>query len=158
MTGLDSYCARQQILVSRHYLLNLSESVQNFALTRLNLPFQSGTGRIVVTQVVATAIGTFLCAFFGLVAFYSALLGGLACILPNTYAIWRVFGRNRGVHPSDPRVFGIMLRVEIVKIAITGFVFAGIFWLISPINPIAMFAVFTVVTFAGWIEAGLRIR
>ena len=136
----------------------MSVSIQNFGLTRLNLPFQSGTGRILVTQVVVTTIGVIFCALFGLVAFYSALLGGLACIFPNAYAIWRVFGRNRGVHPSDPRVFGIMLRVEMVKIAITGCIFASIFWLISPISPIAMFAVFTVVTFAGWIEAGLRIR
>ncbi len=99
-----------------------------------------------------------MCAFFGAIAFYSALLGGIACIVPNTYAIWRVFGNNRAVHPADPRVFGIMLRTEMIKIVVTGCVFAAIFYLISPINPIAMFATFSVVIFAGWIEAGLRIH
>ncbi len=127
-------------------------------LTRLNMPFQAGTGRILITQAVVTAVGAAACAFFGIVALYSALLGGLACILPNTYAIWRVFGKNRAVHPEDPRIFGIMLRAEMIKFATTACVFAAIFWLVSPINPIAMFTVFTVVTFAGWVEAGLRIR
>ena len=79
-------------------------------------------------------------------------------MVPNAYAIWRVFGNTRALHPADPRVFGIMLRTEMVKIAITGGVFAAIFYFISPINPIAMFAAFSLVTFAGWIEAGLRIR
>ncbi len=136
----------------------MTELVQNSDLTRLNLPFQSGTGRILITQTAVTVIGTFVAAFFGFTALYSALLGGLACIVPNAYAIWRVFGHNRALHPSDPRVFGVMLRTELVKIAITGCVFAAIFWLVSPINPISMFAVFSVVTFAGWVEAGLRIR
>lgn len=107
---------------------------------------------------MVTVVGTLAVAPFGFVAIYSALFGGLACIVPNAYAIWRVFGRSRGVHPSDPRVFGIMLRTEMVKIAITGCVFAAIFWLVSPVNPLAMFTIFGVVTFAGWVEAGLRIR
>jgi hypothetical protein len=50
-----------------------------------------------------------------------------------------------------------MLRAEFVKFAITGIIFAAFFWLINPIDPIAMFSVFTVAMFAGWIEAGLRI-
>jgi len=45
-----------------------------------------------------------------------------------------------------------------VKFVITGIVFAAIFWLVSPIQPIALFAVFTAAMFAGWIEAGLRIQ
>ncbi len=125
-------------------------------MTQLNLPFQEGTGRILVTQAVVTAVGVAVCAFFGIVAVYSALLGGLACILPNAYALWRVFGKNRGAHPADPRNFGIMLRAEMIKFALTAGIFALIFWLIHPINPIVTFVVFTVATFAGWIEAGLR--
>jgi len=108
--------------------------------------------------VTFTLICVLVSAFFGVVALYSALLGGLACIIPNTYALWRVFGNARALHPNDPRVFGVMLRTEMVKIAITGCVFAAIFYLISPIHPLAMFATFAAVTFAGWIEAGLRIR
>ncbi len=142
----------------RKIIAKLTELVQKPGLTQLNLPFLSGTGRILITQAAITAICVIVCSLFGFVAFYSALLGGLACIIPNAYAIWRVFGNRRAPHPADPRVFGIMLRTEMIKIVITGCVFAAIFYLISPINPIAMFAAFTVVTFAGWIEAGLRIR
>ncbi len=111
-----------------------------------------------VTQLIVTIIGTVISAFFGIVAAYSAFLGGIACLVPNTYSLWRVFGRNRGVSPYDVRIFGIMLRAELVKFAFTGVVFAAIFWLVSPIAPVALFSVFAVAMFAGWIEAGLRIR
>ena len=124
----------------------------------LNLPFQAGTGRILVTQLAITLLGTVISAFFGFVAAYSAFLGGIACIVPNSYALWRVFGSKQGINPYDSRIFGIMLRTEMVKIAFTGIVFAGIFWLVSPIHPVALFSVFTVAMFAGWIEAGLKIR
>ena len=135
----------------------LAELIQNSGMTRFNLPFQAGTGRILVTQTIVTLVGTIIFAFVGIVALYSALLGGIACLLPSAYSIWRVFGKNRAVHQLDPRIFGIMLRAEFVKFAITGIVFAVFFWLINPIDPIAMFSVFTVAMFAGWIEAGLRI-
>ena len=136
----------------------MAELTQNLSMTRFKLPFQAGTGRILVTQTIVTLFGTLIFAFAGIVALYSALLGGIACLLPSAYSIWRVFGNNRTVNQLDPRIFGIMLRVEFVKFAITGIVFATVFWLISPIDPIAMFSVFTVAMFAGWIEAGLRIR
>ena len=136
----------------------LAETLNLSRLTQLQLPFQSGTGRILVTQGAVVLAGTITCLFWGLIAAYSALLGGLACLVPNTYTLWRVFGEHHALHPSDPRIFGVMLRAEIVKIAITGFIFAGIFYLFEPINPVAMFAVFTIATFAGWIEAGLRIN
>lgn len=154
----NKYSRQNPITFARQITPNLAEFIPNLGLARLNLPFEANTGRILVTQTVVTAVGAIVCTVFGLVAFYSALLGGLACIIPNAYAIWRVFGKNRAVHPNDPRIFGIMLRAEMIKFATTACVFAAIFWLVSSINPIAMFSVFTVVTFAGWIEAGLRIR
>ncbi len=120
--------------------------------------FQAGTGRILITQSVITLIGIAVSAFFGFAAAYSALLGGFACIVPNAYALWRVFGADKSINPYDSRIFGIMLRAEMVKFAFTGAVFAAIFWLIRPIEPIALFSVFTVAMFAGWIEAGLKIR
>ena len=127
-------------------------------MPRLNFPFQAGTGRILLTQAVVTLFGTVAFALLsGGVAAYSALLGGVACIVPNAYSIWRVFGKNNTLGQFDPRVFGIMMRAEFAKFAITAIVFAVLFWLISPIDPIAVFSVFAIATFAGWIEAGLRI-
>lgn len=126
-------------------------------MTQLNLPFQAGTGRILVTQAVVTLIGTIGFGFSSFVAAYSALLGGIACIIPSAYSIWRVFGNSK-LSENDPRTFGIMLRAELVKFAITAMVFAAIFLSVSAIDPIAMFAVFTAAMFIGWIDAGLRIR
>ena len=135
----------------------MAEYIQNSHMTRFNLPFQSGTGRILVTQAVVTLIGTVGFSFSSFVAAYSALLGGIACIIPSTYAIWRVFGKHQ-LSANDPRTFGIMLRAELVKIAITAMVFTAIFLSVSNIDPIAMFAVFAAAMFIGWIDAGLRIR
>ena len=135
----------------------MAEYIQNNQMTRLNSPFQAGTGRILVTQIVVTLIGTVAFGFSSFVSAYSALLGGIACIIPSSYSIWRVFGQHRpGAH--DTRTFGIMLRAEFVKFAITVIVFAAIFLSVSNIDPIAMFSVFAAALFIGWIEAGLRIR
>ena len=123
---------------------------------RLTIP--SGAARIPLTQTVITLIAAGAFAFVDFIAAYSAFLGGLACILPNTYAIWRVFGAGRGSHPSGFRTFGIMMRAEFSKFVLTGALFALIFWLVPDINPLAMFSVFVLAMLAGWIEAGLRIN
>lgn len=127
-------------------------------MPRLNLPFHSGMGRVLITQTLVTGVGAVLFSFMGFAAFYSAVLGGVACIIPNAYSLWRVFGVHRRIHPHDPNVFGIMLRAEMVKFALTGAVFAAMFWLIQPIDPVAMFSVFTAAMLIGWIEAGLKLH
>ena len=120
--------------------------------------FQSGTGRILVTQTIVTLVATVLAALFGVVAAYSAFLGGLACVILNAYSIWRVFGRKKSLSPADPQIFGIMLRAEFMKFVVACITFALFFYTISEINPIAMFSVFAIATFAGLVEAGLRIQ
>ncbi len=136
--------------------IQMAEYVDKIHMTRL--PFESGTGRILVTQVVVTLIGTLAFAFAGIVSAYSALLGGIACLIPSAYSIWRIFGKDRRLSPYDSRTFGIMLRTELVKITITAIVFVAIFWLVDTVDPVAMFSVFAAALFIGWIEAGLRIR
>ncbi len=136
----------------------MAELIGNSRTPRFSLPFHSGMGRILITQAVVAIVGAALFSISGFVAFYSALLGGIACIVPNAYSIWRVFGINRRIHKLDPNMFGIMLRTELVKIAITCAVFAALFWLINPIDPIAMFSVFTAALLIGWVEAGLKLQ
>ena len=136
----------------------MTELIRNARGPRLHLPFHSGTGRILVTQTLVTGVGAILFSFMGFVAFYSAVLGGIACIIPNAYFVWRVFGVHRRIHRHDPNVFGIMLRAELVKFALTGAVFAALFLLIHPIDPVAMFLVFTAALLIGWIEAGLKLQ
>ncbi len=136
----------------------MTELIRNARMPRFNLPFHSGMGRILVTQALVTGVGAVLFSFMGFAAFYSAVLGGVACIIPNAYSVWRVFGIHRRIHRYDPNVFGIMLRAEMVKFALTGAVFAAMFWLIQPIDPVAMFSVFTAALLIGWIEAGLKLQ
>ncbi len=117
-----------------------------------------GPVRILVTQGVVVAIGIVLCTLFGIVHAYSAALGGIACLLPNAYSIWRVFGVKRSRSKIQTGEFYRMLKAEFAKFVLTGFLFVLFFMSISPIEPVAMFTVFTVATFSGWIEAGLRMN
>lgn len=86
---------------------------------------------------------------------HSAILGGVACIVPNAYAIWRAFASSRS---SDSGVVGLMLRAEVAKFVLTGLLFALIFATIPEVEPVTLLLVFTVAMFAGWIEAGLRLN
>ncbi len=127
------------------------------ASMRSSLP--KGANRIPATQAIVAVIGTALFAvLFDANAAYSAFLGGVACIAPSAYAVWRVFGSGRGATASGMRTFGLMIRAEFAKFVLTGAIFAAIFWLVPQINPFAMFTVFVVALFAGWIEAGLRLN
>ena len=134
------------------------ELAHHSQLARMKNSFPTGANRIPVTQALVSLLGVALFAFFGVTEAYSALLGGVACVVPSTYAVWRVFGSKRGAARSGMRTFGLMIRAECVKFALTGAIFALIFWLVPEVEPVAMFAVFVVALFAGWIEAGLRMN
>ncbi len=135
----------------------LNVLAQNSHITRMKWSLPTGANRIPVTQAGITLAGVVIFAFVSLPAAYSALLGGLACVAPNAYAVWRVFGAGRDQTHSGLRTFGLMIRAEFAKFALTGAIFALIFWLVPDINPFAMFTVFVIALFAGWIEAGLRL-
>ena len=133
------------------------ENIQNRQIMGSEAPFQAGTGRILITQAVVTLIATVAFSFASYVSAYSAFLGGVACLIPSLYAIWRVFGSKK-LSDNDNRIFGVMLRTEFVKLGLTAITFAAIFWLVEQIDPIALFSTFIAAIFIGWIEAGLRIR
>lgn len=118
----------------------------------------AGAWRILITQSAITAGGCALFAFSGLMSAISALLGGLACMVPNAYAIWRVFGAGRASTKSGLVTFALMIRAEFAKFFLTGVMFALSFWLVPGIDPLATFSVFVAAMFAGWIEAGLRMN
>ena len=122
------------------------------------VPEKLGTGRILITQSITTLVVSLAFAFAGFVWFYSAVLGGLACILPNSYAVWRVFGARRTRNRPAMGTLGVMLRAEFAKFVITAVIFALVFWLLPTVEPIALFTAFVIAMFAGWIEAGLKIQ
>lgn len=77
------------------------------------------------------------------VAAYSALLGGLACAVPNAYFIWRAF-RYRGARFAT-RAADALYQAEAWKFLLTALCFAVIFVRIEPLNFIALFVAFMTV-------------
>lgn len=116
----------------------------------------NGPTRILITQSIVVVACTAFASVFGITHMYSAILGGVACIVPNAYAIWRAFDSGR--NSTDSGVVGLMLRAEVAKFVLTGLLFALIFAAIPEVEPVTLLVVFTVAMFAGWIEAGLRLN
>lgn len=88
----------------------------------------------------------------GSVAGYSALLGGLACVIPNAFLALRLVVPRR-----DPGA-GALIRAayvgELGKLALTVLIFGIVFALVKPLAPAAVFAGFIaaqLVTFSGFL-------
>ena len=97
--------------------------------------------RILLAQFgagVAVAVTGQLSA--GVVAGYSALLGGLICVVPNSFLALRMFA---GSLMGDP---GRALTATYVgaagKLLLTAALFAGVFMLVRPLRPGWLFAGF----------------
>jgi len=100
--------------------------------------------RLIGTQLAITiAIAISLLGLFSKVPAYSALLGGLAYILPNVYFFRCVLRDTAGKSPE------MMVRWfymgEAGKLFLTGLIFAVYFILIDPLNVASLFATFVVV-------------
>ncbi len=90
---------------------------------------------------------------FGGVAGYSALLGSLACVIPNAFLGLRIVAPRR-----DP---GALKRAawvgEAGKLALTVLIFTLVFTQVRPLEPAALFAGFIatqLVVFAGFLMRG----
>ncbi|MEX1265751.1 MAG: ATP synthase subunit I [Woeseia sp.] len=88
----------------------------------------------------------------GYVSGYSALLGGLACVLPNAFLALRLVVPRR-----DPGAGGLVRAAyigELGKLVLTVLMFGAIFTLIKPLAPLALFVGFIaaqLATFAGFL-------
>lgn len=88
----------------------------------------------------------------GYVSGYSALLGGLTCVLPNAFLALRLVVSRR-----DPGA-GSLVRAayigELGKLALTVLMFVAVFTLVKPLAPLALFVGFIaaqLATFAGFL-------
>ena len=86
----------------------------------------------------------------GRISGFSALLGGLICLIPNAYLALRL------MMPQSGRDADALLRAAYIgeagKFALTVLLFGLAFTLVRPIDPVALFAAFiatTMVTFFG---------
>jgi ATP synthase protein I len=108
---------------------------------------------ILLAQLVSSvALAAVFWGIGGSVAGYSALLGGLTCVIPNTFLALRLVVPRR-----DPGA-GALVRAayigELGKLALTVLMFGMVFTLVRPMSAAALFSGFIVaqlVTFSGFL-------
>ena len=106
--------------------------------------------RIVGLQAAATLLISLAALFSGdKTLAYSALLGGLVCVLPNVYFAWLMF-RNMGASAAK-EVVRSFYKAEAVKFGLTVVLFALVFIVVRPLNPISFFLTYAVVQSVHWL-------
>ncbi|MFP3976775.1 MULTISPECIES: ATP synthase subunit I [Marinobacter] len=80
-------------------------------------------------------------------AAYSAFVGGLIFLVPNTWFAYRVY-RYQGARNAHLMV-GNFFRAETTKIALTAIFFAAVFTLMEPVYVPALLFTFAVMVMAG---------
>ena len=97
--------------------------------------------RLVSLQMIATAVAGVLAALLGgWSAMFSAVLGGLCCVVPNGVMAIRLFASS-ATGSANPLTFFIW---EFIKIASTLALLAATAWLYRDLNPLALIAGFIV--------------
>lgn len=108
---------------------------------------------VLLTQLgLSVVIGALFWGFIGVVSAYSALLGGLTCVIPNAFLALRLVMPRR-----DPGA-GALIRAaylgEVGKLALTVIMFILAFTLVRPLAAGALFTGFIaaqLATFAGFL-------
>ena len=112
---------------------------------------QSVMLRVLVAQLgVGVVLAAVLWSLYGDVVGYSALLGGLVCVIPNAFLALRL-----AVPRKDPGAAALVRAAyvgELGKLALTVLFFTLVFTLVKPLSAAALFAGFIatqMVTLAG---------
>lgn len=105
--------------------------------------------RLLAAQLFVCLLVALIALLFGWVASYSALLGGLICLVPNSYFAYRTF-RFRGARAAK-HIIRSFYQGEAVKLGLTAVMFACVFAGIKPLAPLALFVGYLAVQVAGWV-------
>lgn len=106
--------------------------------------------RVVGLQALVTLLVSGGCWLSGdTVLAYSSLLGGMVCFLPNLYFAWQVF-LHQGAQAAK-QIVKSFYRAEAVKFGLTAVLFALVFILVRPLNPISFFLTYAVVQVVHWL-------
>ncbi|MEC5215397.1 ATP synthase protein I [Actimicrobium sp. GrIS 1.19] len=98
--------------------------------------------RVVLMQFAATLVVSLIAgAMIGMPGFWSALLGGLCCVIPNGLFALRLFSDTRKSGEPNPTSFFVG---EFVKIALTVAFLGATAWLYHDLNWLALLAAFIV--------------
>ena len=119
------------------------------------IPASSGNlvGKVLLAQLgLSVVLAALFWGMKGTVAGYSAMLGGLTCVIPNAFLALRLVVPRRDPGP------GALVRAayigELGKIALTVLMFSIVFTLVRPLAAGALFAGFIaaqLVTFSGFL-------
>jgi ATP synthase protein I len=113
--------------------------------------------RLLMAQAVTIAVFVVLGALFkGEAAALSALTGGLVCLLPNAYFVWRAF-RHQGARFARDIVNGLY-RAEAGKFGLTAALFTLVFVTVPPSNPALFFSAYVATLFTQWLAPWLLRR
>ncbi|WP_257264053.1 F0F1 ATP synthase subunit I [Endozoicomonas sp. ONNA2] len=104
--------------------------------------------RVIVAQLLVSAVLAMALLPLGITVTLSSLLGGLCCSLPNAYFVWRVF-RYRGAR-SAKLIVSSFYRGEAGKLLLTTAGFTLVFTLFKPLEPVALFGSFIAVQAVSW--------
>jgi ATP synthase protein I len=97
---------------------------------------------VVLLQLATTVITSLIAGLIaGLPGFFSALLGGLCCVVPNGLFALRLFSAAQRTESVNPMTFFIG---EFIKIALTIAMLAVVVWLYRDLNVLALVAAFIV--------------
>jgi len=95
-----------------------------------------------IQLAITIVIALLLYALFDDVPAYSALLGGLACVLPNAFFVGYAL---RGSGQQSPLIVVRWFYVgEAVKLIMTCLIFAACFVLVKPLHVISLFVTYLV--------------
>lgn len=94
--------------------------------------------RIITVQFIATIFAAALCLYVDWVAAFSALLGGLTCVVPNFFLAGRLSG---GAARQGPALKQLLFG-ELGKLGLTALMFVATFILVEPLNMLAFFGTF----------------
>jgi len=105
--------------------------------------------RLLLYQAAGCLVVTLIGLFWGLVTAYSALLGGLVCLLPNCYFAYRAF-KFQGARAAR-HIIRSFYAGEAGKLMLTAVLFGLVFSQVSSINALAVFLGFGAVQFIQWL-------
>ena len=109
--------------------------------------------KVLLAQLAVTVVlGMLLWNIDGLVSGYSALLGGLACVIPNAFLALRLVVPRRD--PGADALVRAAYIGELGKLALTVLIFSLVFTLVRPLAAGALFVGFIaaqLVTFSGFL-------
>ncbi|MBO6564438.1 MAG: ATP synthase subunit I [Pseudomonadales bacterium] len=130
----------------------------NRAIETLGKIKESPVYGMVIAQFIATFLASASFLVFDRVAALSALMAGLVCLIPGGFVL------AMSLRPIEPGGTGIsnVIRGEAGKFALSIMLFAMVFVLIKPLDPVAFFATFIVLQLcagiAPWMKARRRLK